>query len=212
MKLAIYGSGGLGREVLLIVKKINESSHKWDEFIFIDDFERNQEKSNCKVYNFDTFLKIFHPEECEVVIAVGEPSARETLFNKVKNNKYSLPIIIHPNSNINLEGNSIGEGSVFCYNSSVSVNVNIGNCCYIQGYAGIGHNAKLGNFNVIGAGAQISGNVVLGERVYMGFLSGIKENTAIGTDSIISAGSIVFRDATDESVIMGNPGMVIKKK
>ena len=32
-----------------IVKKINESSHKWDEFIFIDDFERNQEKSNYKI-------------------------------------------------------------------------------------------------------------------------------------------------------------------
>ena len=211
MKLAIYGSRGLGREVLLIVKKINELTPRWDEFIFIDDFEPSKIKANCKVFNFDTFLKTIAPNECEVVIAVGEPSARDFLFNRVKEKNYSLPVIIHPNSNVNIEGNSIGEGTVICYGSTLTDNVSVGNCCYIQSYVTIGHDIKIGNFSVIGTGSQIGGATNLGDRVYMGFLSGVKEKTDVGSDCIIAAGAIVFQDLPKEVIVVGNPGRIVKK-
>ncbi len=37
MVLAIYGAGGLGREVLELAKIINKKEKLWDSFIFIVD-------------------------------------------------------------------------------------------------------------------------------------------------------------------------------
>lgn len=39
MVLGIYGSGGLGREVLELAKQINAISNRWSKIIFIDDMK-----------------------------------------------------------------------------------------------------------------------------------------------------------------------------
>ena len=39
MKLAIYGSGGAGKEVFDLLQETPEEREKWDETVFIDDTE-----------------------------------------------------------------------------------------------------------------------------------------------------------------------------
>lgn len=36
MLLLIYGSGGTGKDILWIAKKINEIDRKWNKFLFIE--------------------------------------------------------------------------------------------------------------------------------------------------------------------------------
>ena len=211
MKLAIYGSSGLGQEVLLIAKKINEKDSRWDEMIFIDDYESKIEKTGCKVFNFDNFKNNVAINECEVVIAVGEPSAREFLYNRVKDHCYKFTTLIHPNSCVNLIGSTVDIGCVVCFGAVITANTKIGKNVYIQSNSVLGHDVTVGDHCVLGCNSFIGGNTSVGKRSFTGFLSGIKEQVSIGDDVILAGGAMVFNDIPNEGVVIGNPGRIYKK-
>ena len=52
MILAIYGAGGLGREVLELAKIINGRVKRWDDFIFVIDGEPGNDVNGVKVYSY----------------------------------------------------------------------------------------------------------------------------------------------------------------
>lgn len=81
MKLAIYGAGGLGREVLILAQIINADKKRWDDFIFIDDINPKRELKGFPVLDFDVIKQM---DDVEIVIAVGEPKVRMLLAEKVK--------------------------------------------------------------------------------------------------------------------------------
>ena len=72
MKIGIYGSGGLGREILNLVKQINANSSRWDEYIFIDDTKCDKECKGCKLLPLSSLASQYTPDQIEIVIAVGE--------------------------------------------------------------------------------------------------------------------------------------------
>ena len=84
MNIAIYGSGGAGKEVFDLLQETPEERAKWDEIIFIDDTVPSGEYWSCRRFTFEDFRKTFGPEEVRIVIAVGEPKFREDLYNRVK--------------------------------------------------------------------------------------------------------------------------------
>ncbi|CCJ93138.1 putative acetyltransferase protein [Cronobacter malonaticus 681] len=59
MKLGIYGAGGLGREVLMLARAINQCTSRWNEIFFIDDVTDAQEVYGAAVVRFDA-----RPAEC----------------------------------------------------------------------------------------------------------------------------------------------------
>lgn len=208
MVLGIYGASGLGREVYIIAKKINQIENKWSEIVYIDDNEEIKEVQNVKVYTFDMFQQQF--DNAEITIAVGEPAIREILFNKVKDNHMNLAALIHPGVYID-ESTYVGEGTVICEGVTITSNVKIGNNSYIHPHAVIGHDIIIGNHAMIGANCVVGGADVIGDRVYMGLLSGTIQGLKIGNDAIISAGAIVFRNIEDNDIVVGNPARVMKK-
>ena len=88
MKLGIYGSGGLGREIFEIALRRNIVSLFWDDIIFIDDFSEEGDFFSTKRIKFETLLT--NKDEYECIIAVGEPSAREKLYNKLIDNNINV--------------------------------------------------------------------------------------------------------------------------
>ena len=57
MKLAIYGTGGSGRELYEIIMITREWDEKWEEFVFIDDTKPDGEFLSCRMVTFQTFEK-----------------------------------------------------------------------------------------------------------------------------------------------------------
>lgn len=208
MVLGIYGYGGLGREVYIIANKINRIEKHWDEIFFIDDAVDSMIAPDVNVYSFLKAKEDF--PELEVVIGVGEPAIRESLFKKVKSENVNMATLIHPGVYID-NTTVIGEGTVICEGVTITCNVKIGCNTYIQPHAVIGHDISVGNHSVIGTSCQIGGLNHIGERTYMGFLSGTKEGLTIGNDVICAAGAIVFRDLPDAVIVVGNPARIMKK-
>ena len=80
MVLGVYGSGGAGKEV----KEIAEEVQQWDEIVFIDDTAPADLFRGIRRMPFTEFQKEFNMETAEIVIALGEPAYKTTLYNRVK--------------------------------------------------------------------------------------------------------------------------------
>ena len=124
--LGIYCAGGFGGVTLGIANKLNEKDHIWDEIVFIED---DPEKVSDEIILFDVFKEKFPPIDAEIVIAAGEPRTREYLFNKVKEEGYTLPNLIHPWADCPRTV-ELGEGNIvqtFAYISASGVKIDNNN-------------------------------------------------------------------------------------
>lgn len=143
------------------------------------------------------------------MIAVGEPSARETLFDKVKSAGFSLATLIDPTALISPSA-EIGEGTIVCEFVSVHCNVIIGNNCVIQPYCDIGHDIIVGGSSVFSPHFAPGGHSVFGNKVYCGMASSAKEGLTFGDNAVVAMGAAVFRDVPENSVVVGNPARVTR--
>ena len=65
---------------------------------------------------------------------------------------------------------------------------------------------------MIGGGTQIGASVTVGNNVLFGIGSVVASKTiTIGSNSIIAAGTVVLENIPENSLVLGNPGRVIKK-
>jgi sugar O-acyltransferase (sialic acid O-acetyltransferase NeuD family) len=207
MILGIYGSGGLGREIYDIAIRRNSASSIWDEIVFIDDFSEEGEYFGTKRIKFDSLKTNKNKYEC--VIAVGEPSARQKLFQKLIDEDIKLTNLIDPTAIIS-PTSKIGKGTIICEFSTIHTGVELGYNTLIQPFCDIGHEIKVGNHTVLSPYCVPGGGTVIGDRVFVGMQSCIKEQLTIGDDAIVGMGSVIFRDVPSGSTVIGNPARVTR--
>lgn len=210
MILGIYGSGGLGREVLDLSHAINTVEKEWKDIVFIDDFTEESFISGTQVMSFDEFTKRFSVERAKVVIAVGEPKIRQVLREKVTSSGYSLQSLVHPTAFVG-SGTTIDSGTIIQFGSFISCNVRIDANVLIQSYSSVGHDSIIRSDTVFAAYVAISGACEVGERVYIGISVPVREKISIGSDSIVGMGSVVLRDIPEKVVAIGNPARAMKE-
>jgi len=210
MKIGIYGSGGLGREILNLVKQINANSSRWDEYIFIDDTKCDKECKGCKLLPLSSLASQYTPDQIEIVIAVGEPKYRSEIFDNVKKLGYGFATLIHPS--LQVSGDVIlGAGVVINVGSFISCDVKIGNNVYIQPHVCIGHDCSIGENCVLSSFVFMGGSVIIGNETYIAPNSSIRDRITVGSQCIIGMGSIVMRYIPDGMIAMGNPARVIQR-
>ena len=209
MVLGIYGSGGLGCEILDLVKVINALENKWEKIFFINDFKEEPIVNSTEVFTFEEFKVKFSADIAKMVIAVGEPKVRQILREKAMKDGYGLQSLIHPNAFVGSE-TQIGDGTIIQYGCWVSCNTKIGANVLMQPISGMGHDNVIGSDTVISGFVATSGNCVIGEQVYIGLSTPVKENVSIGAGSIVGMGSVVSRDIPNNVIALGNPARAMK--
>lgn len=209
MILAIYGGGGLGREVLELAKQINQMQFRWEQIIFVDDVISDNVINGSPKYSFDNFSKKYSSDDVRFTIALGEPKLRKKLCDKVIEHGYNLDTLIYPNVHIP-ETSSIGNGVVINANCVISCNAEICDNVFLQPFCVVGHDSKVGASCVCSAYSLICGNCIIGQETYIAVHASIKEKCTIGSDCIVGMGSMVFRDVPDGMIVLGNPARALK--
>lgn len=210
-KLYIIGSGGFGREVLWLAERINKYEKVWNIEGFIDDDESRQGMiiNGYPVIGQCEFLKKMK-EDVWTVIAIGAAEAKKNVCKKILGYRHvHFATLIDPSVNIS-EKVSIGEGSIICAGTIITVNVKIGKHVIINLDCTIGHDSILNDYVTVYPGSHISGNVVIGEEVELGTGMQIIQGKRIGKQSIIGAGAVVVKDIPQRCTAVGNPAGVIK--
>ena len=207
MVLGIYGSQKLGREIYEIAIRRNAASSHWNQIMFIDDFSDEGDYFGTKRIQFDSLKN--HKNEFECVIAVGEPSSREKLFQKLTDEDIKLGCLIDPTAIISPTA-KISNGTIICEYSTIHTGVELGYNTLIQPFCNIGHDIKVGNHTVLSPFCAPGGGIVFGERVFVGMQSSLIELLTIGDDAIVGMGSAVFRDVPAGATVLGNPARITR--
>jgi sugar O-acyltransferase (sialic acid O-acetyltransferase NeuD family) len=210
--IAIYGMGGLGREVACTIAEINAVSPQWNFVGFFDDGvpESMIQATHGKLLgNIDTLNN--WPTELCVVLCFGSPRTIEVVRNKITNHHISFPNVIHPNFRISdKETFKIGEGNIIVGSCVVTCNISIGNFNLLNGSVVMGHDSTLGNYNVIMPGTRISGQVTIGNRNLLGAMSFVKQQLTIKDDVTLSPLSALLTKPKSGCTYIGNPAKIFR--
>lgn len=210
-ELYIVGSGGFGREVAWLIERINQCSEEWKLKGFIDD---NEMLAGSMVGGYpvigstDYFSKL--DSECWVVCAVGGASIRKKIIKKLTNyKKVKFATLIDP-SVVLSDRVIIGEGSILCAGTIVTVDIQIGKHVIVNLDCTIGHDAMLHDFVTIYPSVNVSGNVTIGEESEVGTGTQIIQGIKVGKETIIGAGAVVVKNLPDKCTAVGSPAKPIK--
>jgi sugar O-acyltransferase (sialic acid O-acetyltransferase NeuD family) len=208
--IVIIGAGGFGREVAWLIEDINKEKKEWNIVGFVDDNESIQGKeiNDYKVVGNVEWLK---QQELNVVNAIGDPIIKKKVMNRLENSKNIYPVLMHPNV-ICSDRVNIGEGSIICAGTIITVNIEIGRHVIINLDCTIGHDAVLGDYSTILPSVNISGAVTIEECVNVGTGSAIIQGVTVGENTVIGAGAVavVVKDLPENCTAVGIPAKPIK--
>jgi sugar O-acyltransferase (sialic acid O-acetyltransferase NeuD family) len=173
--IQIIGKGGIGREV---------ASYCRDEYMMYE--------NECAGIRNDTGS----------IIAIGNGEVRKKITEQLPDLKYTKFIAWNV---WHARDCSIGDGTIICPGSILTVNVKIGIHCLINLNCTIGHDCVIGDFTTLSPGANVSGNVTIGNGCYIGTNAVIREKISVCDNVVIGAGGVVVKDITEAGVYVGNP-------
>ncbi len=209
--VVIFGTGGLGREVLFQIKEQNKVCCEYNVLGFADDNEslHGTEVSGYKVLGGSDFL-IACPDEVSVVIAIGKPHIRKAVYDRISvNGNIDFPSLIAPNA-VCAGSAKVGKGCIVGFFSCLSVDTVIGDFVLVSNGCNIGHDSSLGDFSSLYPSVHVSGNVFVGKGCEIGVGSNIIQGLTVGENTVIGAGAAVVRDIEGDCTAVGVPARVIK--
>ena len=212
MDLIIFGAGGFGKELYDLSTRINKTNNFWEDIYFTEDNPITSRITSLeiKIIDFDVIKNNYDPKKFEIIIALGEPNLRKTIYKRLKDLDFKFATIIDPTSIISPTA-SISEGVVIYPMSIIASSSHIGVNSVVNTHSTVGHDITIGSHTVISSHVTIGGNSTLGNEVYIGLGAQTKEKLSIGDGSIIGMGSILFRDLDKNIIAMGNPARPMKR-
>ena len=198
MSFYLYGASGHAKVIIEIL----ENSGVLIKGLF-DDNDKIKELLGykCSCYINDLLV------EDKIIISIGDNKIRKEISEKLKKEEYGIAI---DNTSSISKRSKIGVGTVIMPGARINSSTIIGKHNIINTNATIDHDCRLGDYIHISPGASIAGNVLIDEGSHIGIGAKIIPNVNIGKWCIIGAGTIVLRDIPDFSVVVGNPGKIIK--
>jgi sugar O-acyltransferase (sialic acid O-acetyltransferase NeuD family) len=201
--LAIYGAGGLGREMALLIQQLNEIEHKWNLIGFFDD-QKSGEIDNLPVLGGIKAINAY-PTTLFVLIGVADPIIKLKLISQIKNPGIQFPSFLHPRCQSGSITNQVGRGTILTAGCILTTGIILGDFIIVNLNTTIGHDVEVGDFSSIMPSVNISGNTKIGKRVYIGAGATILQNLEIGDDCIIGAGAVVTHSIAKGQKVMGVP-------
>lgn len=191
------------------INSVKENDLKFIGFIDNDPKKINKNFLGLPVYSGNEAVKLLIKEEVYFINLITRDCITrfETSRNIIRQGGKFVNFI-HPT--VNLEMVNLGVGNYIQENVVLQANVQIGNNSSIHMGALIGHETIVGNSTFIAHGCNLSGGVDIGDCVFIGTGVSVIPRVSIGKFSIIGAGTVVLKDVPPHSVVVGNPGRIIK--
>lgn len=214
-KLVILGGSGIG----MIAASVAESLGHYEIVGFLNDAvpvgsEIGKYKKIPvigKTEDVESYLK----DNCYFFIAYVGLQNEKATFHKIES--LSIPsdrfaTLIHHTAIIPKGYAKIGNGCLFSPLSQLSPDTTISDNCILLPNSFVGHDSTLERFAHVATNGVVGANVLVGKAVHVGSNATIREKVKIGDFSLIGAGSVVLADVPENSVVVGNPGKILRNR
>ena len=215
-RIIVLGGEGIGMIASSVIDRIGESR----VIGFLNDTVPagtmlGKKKKIEVLGTFHDIEKYLEDEDIQFMIAYGGMRREEKIYNKIAG--FPIPMdryytAIDPNSVVPTDYSEIGRGVLVAPYVQVGPDCVVEDNCVLLGNSFIGHNTRIGRFSHIAANAVVGSYVTVGKAVHIGLNATIREKVHIGDYALIGAGAMVLNDVPSNSVIVGNPGRVLKIK
>jgi sugar O-acyltransferase (sialic acid O-acetyltransferase NeuD family) len=204
--LYIVGAGGLGRELLAVLRTDFAFGKDWIVAGFIDS------RHELKGTEIDGVPIIGGTEDAPVysssifVAAIGDVSLKRDLVTSLSERG---AVFISTRTQCRIGERSRIGAAAFQLNAFVSVDCVVEDFVYLDSGCVIGHDTTIGRFSHIGSGVFIGGRVRVGECVTIHPRAAIGQGIAVGSGATIGLGAVVLKDVPERATVIGNPARVV---
>jgi sugar O-acyltransferase (sialic acid O-acetyltransferase NeuD family) len=203
--LAIYGAGGFGREMTLMVELMNSVKNEWNLIGFFDDGKRIGELVDyLPVLGGITEINVWK-RPLALVMGLADSVTRRVVVEKIENEKIDFPVMIHPQSLAGSSRNKFGRGTLVTGGCILTTGIVLEDFVIINLLCTVGHDVRIGKYTSVMPGCNISGAVTIGECNLIGTGAKILQNLSIGNHCKIGAGAVVTKPVKDGKTVVGVP-------
>lgn len=208
--LVVYGTGGLGREVLQIALDAAADGAPCHVVGWLDDDPQahGREIHGLPVLGGAEWLRE-HPR-IHVAHGIGSPAVRRRIAARL-GPEQPFATLVHPRAWLGRRV-EVGAGSVLCAGVMATTDVRIGRHVLVNLGCTVGHDTMIEDFVTVNPLAAVSGNVSLGEGADVGTGASIVQGVRIGAWSVVGAGAVVARDLPPNVTAVGVPARAIKER
>lgn len=178
-------------------------------FEVIGYYDLERKSHNPYNINYLGSERLLSTSENLLFIGIGDNFLRQKIYQQL-NSSNKFASLIHPSATIS-DTAIISENVLISASAIVNAQSKIDFGSIINTGAIIEHECHIYSFAHVAPGAVLAGNVKVGERSFIGANATVKQGIVIGNDVIVGAGSVILNDMPNNSVVVGNPGKIIKK-
>ena len=209
--LVIFGAGGLGREVLLLLQQLNENHPAWDVRGFYDDQVPTPPTIAGLPYLGTSTDLNATAKPLAVAVAVGSTAGRAAVVARLTSPQLSFPVLVHPRVALApAQRIALGEGCLIQQGCILTCDIILGRFVLLNLGCTVGHDAVLGDFCSLMPHANVSGAARLGAGAYLGTNATVIQGVGIGENTTVGAGAVVVRDLPANITAMGVPAKAVK--
>ncbi|GAB3831893.1 acetyltransferase [Hymenobacter jeollabukensis] len=209
--LVIVGAGGLGREVLMLVRQLNEVELRWNVLGFYDD----QRPPHDRVHELPWLGTIeelnAHPEPVFVAVAIGNSRQRAAVVARLSGPQLHFATLVHPSVLLRpYQFVQLGAGCIVTQGCIFTCDIRLGRHVLLNLGCTIGHDAVLEDFCSLMPHANVGGEAYLETEAYLGTNATVINQVRVGARCIVGAGAVAVRDLPADCTAVGVPAQVIK--
>lgn len=205
-KIAIYGAGGLGREIAVMIHQINVLNDLGDLIGFFDDgVTKGTRVDDLPVIGGMNELNTYG-DDLSLCVAIADPLLRSSLVKKISNPKISFPVIAHPSAILgDTKRNKIERGAIITAGVIMTTGITVGEFSILNLSCTIGHDVVVGRCSTLMPSCSISGNVAIGNETVIGTGSRIIQGVSVGERCMVGAGAVVTKSVGANFKLLGVP-------
>ncbi len=200
MRIAIYGAGGFGREVLYQAQRAFPGA----EFFFADDALAGSAVAGVLV------VSVAEAAQADgALIAVQGGATRQKMAENCR--RVGLPVLTMIAATAIVSPHvTIGEGAVLCEHAMLTGDAVIGRQFQCNIYSYVAHDCRVGDHVTFAPRVSCNGNVRIEDHVYVGTGAVIRNGTperpiVIGKGATIGMGAVVTKSVAAGETVVGNP-------
>ena len=209
--LVVFGAGGLGREVLMLLQQLNEAQPTWQLRGFYDDHAPATPTVGGLPYLGTSADLNATTEPLAVAVAVGSSASRAAVVARLTSAQLSFPSIVHPAVALApVQRIALGAGCIIQQGCILTCDISLGRFVLLNLGCTVGHDAALADFCSLMPHANVSGATRLDRGVYLGTNATVIQGVHIGENTILGAGAVAVRDLPANVTAMGIPARPIE--